>query len=74
MRHRTEISEAEMVAVFLRAEIASERFGARLLELLRRDGRDRRIAELPDTNRAAENAFVSSFRATFAGTSRIVIN
>lgn len=35
MRQRAEISEAEMVPVFLRAEIASERFGARLLELLR---------------------------------------
>ena len=37
-----------MVAVFLRTEVASPRFGAAMLAILRRDGRDRRIIDRPE--------------------------
>ena len=42
------ISEDEMVAVFLRGEIYSTRFGPVLRELLEQDGVDRSIVGSPD--------------------------
>lgn len=57
MRRVSPADEAEMVAVFLRTEIASARFGGCILAALARDGRDRAIVERPDTGNAAENAY-----------------
>lgn len=57
MRRSGPIGEAEMVAVFLRTEITSARFGGCILATLARDGRDRAIGERPDTGNAAENAY-----------------
>jgi hypothetical protein len=51
------IAEDEMVAVFLRTELASARFRPTLLELLHRDGRDPRLVEHPDLANADENAY-----------------
>jgi hypothetical protein len=56
MRHLGAISEAEMVAVFLRTEIASPRFRPTILAILRRGGIDRRIIDQPDVSDAADNA------------------
>ena len=57
MQHLHPIAEDEMVAVFLRTEIASSRFRPTLLELLRRDDRDPRLVEHPDLADADENAY-----------------
>jgi hypothetical protein len=57
MRHLHPIVEDEMVAVFLRTEAASTRFGPAILSLLRRDGQDRRVVDHPDLSDAAEIAY-----------------
>ena len=46
-----------MIAVFLKAEIDSERWGNRLLELLDRDRRDEAILRRPNPNHADENGY-----------------
>lgn len=51
------ISEDEMVAVFLRTEIASTRFASRILAILQRDGQDRRVIDQPNLGDAEENAY-----------------
>jgi hypothetical protein len=56
MRHLREIGEDEMVAVFLRAEFGSPRYGPVVLQALERHGYDRRLVEAPDLAEAAENA------------------
>jgi hypothetical protein len=56
MRKVRQSGEAEMVAVFLRGELASPRFGAALAEQLRRAGLSRRLVTDPDLSDAAENA------------------
>jgi hypothetical protein len=57
MQHLEAIGEDEMVAVFLRAEIASPRFGPAILAILRRDGCDRRIIDRPELADPAANAY-----------------
>jgi hypothetical protein len=47
VQHLQSISEDEMVAVFLKTEIASSRFRAAILATLARHGRDPRIVEQP---------------------------
>src|SRR5262249_42588585 len=51
------ITEDEMVAHFLRTEIRSSRFEARLLELLARHGKDRRLLDAPDLGSSEANAY-----------------
>lgn len=46
-----------MVAVFLRTELASYRFGSAIEAMLDRDGRDRRLIEQPDLSDADANAY-----------------
>ncbi len=48
MRERTPITEAEMIAVFLKGELASSRFGPQIEALLRRDGRSPDVIRAPD--------------------------
>jgi hypothetical protein len=48
-------SEAEMIAVFLQAELRSERFGAELAQLLAHDRRDPAIVAVPDLQDLAAN-------------------
>lgn len=55
LRYRT--TEDDMIALFLRAEIVSVRFGEHILAQLRRDCRDRRIVDTPDVTNVAENAY-----------------
>jgi hypothetical protein len=57
MQHQHAIGEDEMVAVFLRTEVASTRFAPTVLAILRRDGRERRIIEQPDLSNDADNAY-----------------
>ena len=56
MQHLSPIAEEEMVAVFLQAEIASTRFSAAILTLLRHVRQDRRIIDRPDLASTTENA------------------
>ena len=46
-----------MVATFLRAELGSGRYGAKLRELLGRDGRDERVLIEPDLRSAEESRY-----------------
>jgi hypothetical protein len=56
-----------MVAVFLKAEIASERFGERVRMQLGFDGKERSIVDIPDITNVFENAYrrhlLASYRA-----------
>lgn len=67
MRLLGTVSEHEMVAVFLKTEIASARFQGAILELLRRDGRDRSVVEHPDTTSEAENRYRLRLLGDFRG-------
>lgn len=57
MQHLYPIREDEMVAVFLKTEIASYRFRDAILATLARHGRDPRIVEQPNLASPAENAY-----------------
>lgn len=61
------IAEAEVVAVFLRAEIASRRFGESILRILARNGVDRKIVVEPNTNDATENECRAALLGEFRG-------
>lgn len=56
MRHIENLSEHEMVAAFLKAEIASERFREPILALLQRARGERSIVDEPDIHNQEENA------------------
>ncbi len=56
MRLLRPASEDDMVAVFLAAEVTSERYGPQITEILTRLGQPRGIAERPDTRDKAANA------------------
>src|SRR5688572_21402277 len=60
-------TEADMIAVFLSAEIVSERFGQKITACLERDGKPRTIVDTPDITNSDENAYrrrvLSSYRA-----------
>ena len=55
MRRLRPGSEAEMVALFVRTELASDRFGAEIRALLERDRVPERVVAVPDLGDAAEN-------------------
>jgi len=55
MRRLRQSSEGEMIALFLRTELSSDRFGAELRALLERDGVPERVVTTPDLASAAEN-------------------
>ena len=57
MRLLQPITENDMIAVFLRTEIASQRFGGDIAALLARDGVGREIVDAPDITRAEDNAY-----------------
>lgn len=57
MRIIKSISEDEMIAIFLKAEIESERFGHHILQQLQADGVDREIIDSPDSTNTRENTY-----------------
>jgi hypothetical protein len=57
VQHLHPISEDEMVAIFLKTEIASSRFGPAILAILNRDGQERQIIDQPDLANPAANAY-----------------
>ena len=64
------IPEEEMVATFLRAEIASPRYAPTILGFLERDGRDRTIVEVPDLANAADNRYRAQILGEYRGRGR----
>jgi hypothetical protein len=56
MQHIGPISEDEMVAVFLRTELASMRFAKDILAILEREGQPRSLIEQPNLADPCENA------------------
>lgn len=67
MRLLHQTTEDDMIAVFLKTEITSERFGHLILQQLTQDNRLRTIVDHPDISRAADNAYrhqlLASYRA-----------
>jgi hypothetical protein len=57
----------DMIAVFLKAEIASERFGEKIISRLRRDRKERSVIDTPDITNMSENGYrrqlLASYRA-----------
>ena len=51
------VAAADMVATFLRAELASPRFEPTILAMLERDGRDRSVVQQPDLTNPADNEY-----------------
>jgi hypothetical protein len=56
MRELTRLTEHDMIAAFVRAELRSERFGADVRAAMRRHRVPRRAVEHPDTADARQNA------------------
>jgi hypothetical protein len=50
-------TEADMIAVYLKAEITSLRFGPIILDLLRQHAKNRVLVDLPDIAQNEENAY-----------------
>jgi hypothetical protein len=67
MREIAPSSEDEMVAAFLRAEIAADRYAQRILEIMARDGADRQIVEMPDLADLQANAYRRQLLGDFRG-------
>ena len=70
MRLVESLSESDMVASFLRAEIASERFGGEILAILERDRRDRSVIDKPDLGNEGENRYRVQLLGEFRGYNR----
>ena len=50
-------TEADMIAVFLKAEIGSQRFGQIVLALLEHDKKSRTVVDMPDITNRDENTY-----------------
>lgn len=61
------MAEAEVIAVFLRGELDSPRFGLRIRDRIAADGRSVEIVENPDTGSAADNAYRSGLLHGYRG-------
>jgi hypothetical protein len=67
MRHLQPITDHEMVAHFLKTELHSVRFERAILDLLQREGLDRRLIDEPDLRNAEENAIRSRLLGEYRG-------
>ncbi len=67
MRLVADITEHEMVATFLRAELSSERFGPELVQLLHRAAVPPTVIEHPDVTNPDENAYRIRLLGEFRG-------
>jgi hypothetical protein len=70
MRLVQRISEDEMVAVFLRGEIGSPRYGCAILDLLRRDRLDSSLVDHPDLTDPTANGARKKILAEYRGFGR----
>jgi hypothetical protein len=64
------VSETEMVAIFLRTEITSSRFGKNILRILERNDVDRKIIDKPNIKDANENKRRAALLGEFRGYKR----
>ena len=67
MRAIARVTEAEVIAEFLRAEIDSPRFGPRIAARIDTDGRSEAVVRAPDTSNADENAYRASLLHGYRG-------
>jgi hypothetical protein len=67
MRHIAEISEHEMVALFLKTEIKSARWGPDIVRQLEHDNVSRKIVDHPDTTNSSENEYRLQLMGEFRG-------
>jgi hypothetical protein len=58
-------AEADMIAAYLKAEIASRRYGRTILDLLKRDQQDRSIVDVPDIASREANAYRRQLLGTY---------
>jgi hypothetical protein len=70
VRNIRSATEDEVVAEFLRAEIDSDRWATRILELLRSDGRARPIVDHPDLEDPEANHYRRGLLGRFRGWGR----
>ncbi|HSK73755.1 MAG TPA: hypothetical protein VK892_18805 [Pyrinomonadaceae bacterium] len=70
MRIIERVTEAEMIATFLRAEIRSSRFGKDILRILKRDRASRKVIDNPNVRDAAENEYRAALLGEFRGFGR----
>lgn len=70
MRIVGHVDEAEVVAAYLRGELESDRFSARLRELLECDGADPAVLSHPDLGDPAANAYRLALLGEFRGFGR----
>ena len=71
VRKVEDISEAEMIAIFLKTELFSERFRQKLELHMQEEKIDRRIIERPDWHNASENSIRRNLLGVYAAMSRI---
>ena len=67
MRKIRDVSEAEMIAIFLKTELFSDRFRLKLELHLREEKVDRSIIEQPDWHDASENALRKNLLGVYRG-------
>lgn len=67
MRYIAEISEHEMVALFLKTEIESARWGPDIIQQLQRDNVARKIVDHPDITDPGENEYRLQLMGEFRG-------
>ena len=67
MRYIESITEHDMVAVFLKTEIHSDRYDKEIFALLERDGVSRKIVDEPDTSNPEENDYRIQLLGDFRG-------
>jgi hypothetical protein len=65
MRLLRRTTEDDMIAVFLKAEITSDRFGQKILMQLNHDSKERSIVDTPDITNAPDNAYRRKLLATY---------
>jgi hypothetical protein len=70
MRIIERVTEAEMIATFLRAEIRSSRFGKDILRILKRDRARRKVIDHPNVEDADENEYRAALLGEFRGYGR----
>ena len=67
MKKIKDISEDEMISVFLRTEINSNRWSKFILSLLKKDGKNRNIIDNPDLSNQEENMYRKDLLGNYRG-------
>lgn len=70
MQHLNPIPAQEMVATFLRTELASSRFEPTILAILERDFRNRNVIDAPDLSNPGDNRYRARILSEYRGYGR----